>query len=185
MEVAHNIPQNVNFAIQAPIAVNFLTANGVTPLLADKTRKVLQPADLADVAKTFTVQVACLERRPDEVSVSAATPRLEALTPAPTIPNPPPTIPSAKSDIADDRNTCSSSKTDAAITACSRLIGSGKLNTKEYVLAYKNRASVYEHTGRLKDALSDLNVVHTLDPDDEGTVRDIDRVEQKLKSGAP
>jgi len=189
MEVAHNIPQNVNFAIQAPIAVNFLTANGVTPLLADKTRKVLDPADLADVAKTFTVQVACLERRPDEVSVSASTPRPEAVKPAPAIPHPAPTIPSAKAeakaDIADDRNTCSSSKTDAAITACSRLIGSGKLNTKEYVLAYKNRASVYEHTGRLKDALSDLNVVHTLDPDDEGTVRDIDRVEQKLKSGAP
>jgi serine protease Do len=187
MEVSKNIPQNVNFAIQAPIAVNFLTANGVTPLLAEKTRNVLQPADLADVAKTFTVQVSCLERRPDEAPISSATPRLEALIPAPTIPGPTiptPTIPAVKADV-EDRNTCSSSKTDAAITACSRLIGSGRLNTKEYVLAYKNRASVYEQTGRLKDALSDLNVVHTLDPDDEGTARDIDRVEQKLKSGEP
>jgi len=53
------------------------------------------------------------------------------------------------------------------------------------VLAYKSRASVYEQTGRLKDALSDLNVAHTLDPDDERTVSDINRVEQKIKSGAP
>ena len=65
------------------------------------------------------------------------------------------------------------------------MIGSGRLNTKEYVLAYRNRAAVYEQTGRLKDALSDLNVVHTLDPDDERTVGDIQRVEQKMKSGGP
>jgi hypothetical protein len=176
MEVANNIPQNVNFAIQAPIVISFLTAKGVTPVIADKDRKALAPADLADVAKTFTVQVSCLERRPDEVAKSA--PRTES--PAPT-----PTIASAKDDVGADRNTCSSTKTDAAITACSRLIGSGKLSTKEYVAAYKNRASVYEQAGRLKDALYDLNVVHMLDPDDERTVSDIQRVEQKMKSGEP
>jgi serine protease Do len=174
MEVANNIPQNVNFAIQAPIVINFLTANGVTPVLADKTRKLLQPADLADLAKTFTVQVSCLEHRPDEVSRSA---------PKADLPNPTPTTSSAKTDIAEDRNACSSSKADEAITACSRLIGSGRLSTKEYVLAYRNRASVYEQRGRLKDALHDLNVAHTLDPDDESTPRDIQRVEQKMKSG--
>jgi serine protease Do len=180
MEVANNIPQNVNFAIQAPIAISFLTANGVKPMLADNARKTLQPADLADVAKTFTVQISCFEMRPEAKVQPEAKARPVAKTDPPA---PAARIAATKTDMGDDRNTCSSIKNDAAIAACSRLIGSGKLNTKEYILTYKNRASVYEQTGRFKEALSDLNVVQTLDPDDERTVGDIRRVEQKMKDG--
>lgn len=58
------VPQNVNFAIQTPIVMNFLTVKGVSPTLTDKQRKMLDPADVADLAKTFTVQVACLSVEP-------------------------------------------------------------------------------------------------------------------------
>jgi serine protease Do len=59
IQVADNIPQNVNFAIQTPMVVNFLTIKGVSPTTADKTRPTLDPAGVADVAKGFTVQVTC------------------------------------------------------------------------------------------------------------------------------
>ena len=59
LKATNDVPQNVNFAIQTPIVVNFLNIKGVTPSLADNGRKNLDPADVADLAKAFTVQVAC------------------------------------------------------------------------------------------------------------------------------
>jgi serine protease Do len=53
-----DVPQNVNFAIQSPIVVNFLTTKAVVPLFS-KVEKKLEPADVADRAKEFTVQVIC------------------------------------------------------------------------------------------------------------------------------
>jgi S1-C subfamily serine protease len=55
-----DVPQNVNFAIQAPIVVNFLSTKGVTPKSdSSVTHGELPPADVADIAKNITVQVYC------------------------------------------------------------------------------------------------------------------------------
>jgi serine protease Do len=51
------VPQGVNFAIQSPIVLNFLSIKGVKPSFGDSER--LDPADLAELAKQFTVQVLC------------------------------------------------------------------------------------------------------------------------------
>jgi serine protease Do len=52
------VPQGVNFAIQSPVVLNFLNAEGVKPILANGTEQ-LDPADVAETAKRFTVQVLC------------------------------------------------------------------------------------------------------------------------------
>jgi serine protease Do len=61
MMQAGSVPQNVNFAIQAPIVMNFLSVKGVTPKLAasNSGAKTLSTSDTADIAKGFTVQVYC------------------------------------------------------------------------------------------------------------------------------
>jgi S1-C subfamily serine protease len=59
IEVANNVPQNVNFAIQSAIVINFLNIKGASPKLAGTERNTLAPPDVADVAKSFTVQVRC------------------------------------------------------------------------------------------------------------------------------
>jgi len=52
------VPQGVNFAIQSPIVLNFLNVKGVKPILTNDT-ELLDPADVAEIAKRFTVQVLC------------------------------------------------------------------------------------------------------------------------------
>jgi serine protease Do len=56
--VIGDVPQNVNFAIQSPIVVNFLATKGIVPSFS-KAEKKLEPVDVADRAKEFTVQVIC------------------------------------------------------------------------------------------------------------------------------
>lgn len=76
IKVTSAIPQNVNFAIQTPIVVNFLTVKGIPATFAEKERKALDPADVADLAKVFTVQVACLAAQlPPAAAATAAMPR--------------------------------------------------------------------------------------------------------------
>ncbi len=60
MMVATNgdIPQNVNFAIKASIATNFLETNGVAYATGGAAQP-MQPADLADQAKAMSVFVEC------------------------------------------------------------------------------------------------------------------------------
>ncbi|MBI3516846.1 MAG: SEL1-like repeat protein [Proteobacteria bacterium] len=53
-----DIPQNVNFAIKASIARNFLDANSIDYQTATATRE-LKPADIADRAKKFTLLIEC------------------------------------------------------------------------------------------------------------------------------
>jgi serine protease Do len=53
------VPQNVNFAISAAVAVNFLNVRGVTPNLDHAPTGKLEPEILAEMAKKFTVQVYC------------------------------------------------------------------------------------------------------------------------------
>ncbi len=83
MKAASSVPQNVNFAIQAPIVVNFLSVKGVTPKVAPRTdgTPALAPADVADKAKQFTVQIYC-QGVPEKVSETAAIPDLAAYSSA-------------------------------------------------------------------------------------------------------
>ncbi len=54
----NDVAQNVNFAIKAATAANFLETNGVTAGGTEATKE-LDPPDLADRAKSFTVKVLC------------------------------------------------------------------------------------------------------------------------------
>lgn len=56
--VTADIPQNVNFALKAAVALNFLQAHGIEPT-GELATAALSSADLADTAKTFTVFVSC------------------------------------------------------------------------------------------------------------------------------
>ena len=53
------VPQNVNFAIAAAVAVNFLNVKGVNPKIDLSPTEKLEPEVLAEAAKRFTVQVYC------------------------------------------------------------------------------------------------------------------------------
>jgi S1-C subfamily serine protease len=60
MEAGQGVPQNVNFAIQVPLVLNFLSIKGITPKLDEpNVPQALPPSDVADKAKEFTVQVYC------------------------------------------------------------------------------------------------------------------------------
>jgi hypothetical protein len=61
MQVDNSVPQNVNFALQVPMVINFLSVKGVTPKLgnAQNATHTLSTADVADMAKQFTVQIFC------------------------------------------------------------------------------------------------------------------------------
>jgi S1-C subfamily serine protease len=60
MKAGNSIPQNVNFAIQAPIVMNFLSIKGVPPKLHEPDAAPAMAASaIADKAKRFTVQVYC------------------------------------------------------------------------------------------------------------------------------
>jgi hypothetical protein len=65
-KVTNDLPQNVNFAIKAAIAVDFLEANNVTPRIASDA-KALEQTDIAERAKSISVKIICADsRQPDE-----------------------------------------------------------------------------------------------------------------------
>ncbi len=57
-KVTNDVAQNVNFAIKAATATNFLETNGVKAV-ATEAKTDLDPADIADKAKEFTVKINC------------------------------------------------------------------------------------------------------------------------------
>lgn len=68
MQVGGNVPQDINFAIQAPIVVNFLSAKGkIAKSDSFAADRDLLPPDVADLAKKFTVQIYC-EEAPSKTS---------------------------------------------------------------------------------------------------------------------
>ena len=75
MQVLGSVPQNVNFAIQAPIVVNFLSTKDVTPELdSGDTHRELPWSDVADLAKKFTVLVHCEAGPPQSSQAPPAPP---------------------------------------------------------------------------------------------------------------
>jgi serine protease Do len=61
MQATSDIPQNVNFAIKASVAISFLEANNVQIGVSSPTANAvpLDPSEVAEKAKQFTVQVIC------------------------------------------------------------------------------------------------------------------------------
>ena len=58
--IAKSVPQNVNFAIQPSMVMNFLSVKGVTPKLdTSSTGAQRPPSEVADIARKFTIQVYC------------------------------------------------------------------------------------------------------------------------------
>lgn len=60
-EINRDMPQNVNFAIKAGTLINFLDSNRVAYKTDPATRQ-MQPADLADHARSISVKITCLVR---------------------------------------------------------------------------------------------------------------------------
>jgi serine protease Do len=58
-QIIGDIPQNVNFAIKASVAISFLEANNIATSPPSANSSVLQPTEIANRAKQFSVQVAC------------------------------------------------------------------------------------------------------------------------------
>ena len=57
-KVTEDIPQNVNFAIKASVAISFLESHGLDPVIEASKRR-LEPANIAELVKQFTVRVTC------------------------------------------------------------------------------------------------------------------------------
>jgi hypothetical protein len=75
MQVLGSVPQNVNFAIQAPIVVNFLSTKDVTPKLdSNDAHRELPWSEVADLAKKFTAQVHCEAGPPQSSQAPPAPP---------------------------------------------------------------------------------------------------------------
>jgi serine protease Do len=54
-----DLAQNVNFAIKSGVALSFLEANSLGPIPSTNAQP-LQPADIAERAKSFSVYIECM-----------------------------------------------------------------------------------------------------------------------------
>ncbi len=59
MNSTGTVPQNVNFAIRANIATNFLEAQGIPYLTESEPPPAMSLVDIADAARKFGVFVLC------------------------------------------------------------------------------------------------------------------------------
>jgi hypothetical protein len=65
-------PQNVNFAIQPSMVINFLEVKDVTPKLDTSSIGAQRPpSEVCDIAKKFTIQVYCQGVSPKTATGSA------------------------------------------------------------------------------------------------------------------
>jgi hypothetical protein len=64
--------QNVNFAIQPSMVINFLEAKDVTPKL-DTPKAPRTPTEVCEIAKKFTIQVYCQGISPKTATGTAGT----------------------------------------------------------------------------------------------------------------
>jgi S1-C subfamily serine protease len=71
-QVTQDVPQNINFAIKASIAANFLEVNNIQAQVGSNAA-TLEPTEIAERAKQFTVQVTC--RRVTEAVPTPEPPR--------------------------------------------------------------------------------------------------------------
>jgi S1-C subfamily serine protease len=75
MQKDRSVPQNVNFAIQSSVVINFLSVKGVTPNLDNSSAGAQRPPPevVADMAQKFTVQIYCQGVAPKTATGTAGT----------------------------------------------------------------------------------------------------------------
>lgn len=76
-----DIPQNVNFALKVQVARTFLDSKLIS-YKTDKSTARLSPADVGDIARPFTVHVACTKTERREVAAASASAPAPAPGPA-------------------------------------------------------------------------------------------------------
>jgi len=76
-----DIPQNVNFALKAQVARTFLDSKLIS-YKTDKSTARLSPSDVGDIARPFTVHVACTRTERREVAAAPASAPAPAPSPA-------------------------------------------------------------------------------------------------------
>lgn len=54
----NDIPQNINFAIKASVAMAFMSTNGVEPTISSKATPIDQ-VDIAKSAESYTINIRC------------------------------------------------------------------------------------------------------------------------------
>lgn len=79
-----DIPQNVNFALKAQLAREFLDSKLIN-YKTDKSATKLTPADVGDVARPFTVFIACTKS--EQVASAPAPQRASAPAPVDEVPS--------------------------------------------------------------------------------------------------
>ena len=73
LNLAESAPQNVNFAIQPSMVINFLEVKDVTPKL-DTPKAPKSSSEVCEIAKKFTVRVYCQGRLPPKTATGSAGP---------------------------------------------------------------------------------------------------------------
>jgi hypothetical protein len=79
-----DVPQNVNFALKAQLAREFLDSKLISYKTAPSTTR-LAPADVGDIARPFTVYIACTKN--EHVASAPAPERASAAAPEDEMPN--------------------------------------------------------------------------------------------------
>lgn len=147
-----DIPQNVNFAIKAEVLRTMLHGNGV-PFDEEASDQMLEVADIAELARGFTVQVECVPGRasrpePGRVEV---TPR-PAAPPSPA-PEPPAAAPNAPAPVVADAGR-EQLVQQVELISVRTPYPSTAPETRELIIANRSEQSVYKVTvGWLDQAL--------------------------------
>jgi tetratricopeptide (TPR) repeat protein len=133
-----DIPENVNFALKAEVARTFLDSKRIDYHTA-RSDEQLSPADVADIARPFTVHIEC-ERVRSPSATALATP----------------SAPATAEQIWQCRNELSS---DLVINGCSAI-----LQFDRSAWAFNNRGLAYYRQHDYDRAFSDLTEAVRLDP---------------------
>jgi tetratricopeptide (TPR) repeat protein len=141
-----DIPENVNFALKTDVARTFLDSKHIGYQTARSGQQQLSPADIGDLARSFTVHIEC--EHADAQSTATA-----------EISGPPPPIQTSPSKeigwcIAPDN------LPDDIIKGCTAV-----LQMSRSAMAFKNRGLAYDHKGDYKHAISDFTEAIQLHPD--------------------
>jgi Trypsin-like peptidase domain len=148
-----DIPQNVNFAIKAEVLRTLLRGNGV-PFDEEASDRTIEVADIAELARGFTVQVECVPGRgilpePGRVEV---TPR-PIPPPTSTPPEPPAAAPNAPTPVVADADREQMLQQVQLIGVRTPYPGTAP-ETREIVIANHSERSIYKVTvGWLDQAL--------------------------------
>jgi hypothetical protein len=140
-----DIPQNVNFAIKAEVLRTLLRANGV-PFDEEASDHTLAVADIAELARSFTVQIECVPGRgaPARSGSVEVTPR-PVPSPPPMPPEPPAAAPNAPAPVIADAGR-EQQVQQVQLTSVRTLYPGTAPETRELTIANRAEKSVYKVT---------------------------------------